>query len=122
MMAEYVKAHNRKDLEGALEIYSDDFKYLGPDMTIVGKTALVDMIKESFKSDFTYKMDVLYVDVSSSGDMAYTHARNTHVIHGEEGDTVNVGKALAVYRKEDGKWRTVSLCTNSEPSTITRLN
>jgi uncharacterized protein (TIGR02246 family) len=113
IMNDYIKAHNNKDLEGTLKPYSEELKFLAQGIPIVGKTALSEMVQEGFKEDYTHSMDILHIDVSDSGDMAYIIGKNKRVSHSDEGDAAIEYKALGVFKKENGEWRTVSLCALS---------
>ena len=110
IMNDYIKAHNNKDLEGTLKPYSEELKFLAQGIPIVGKDALSKMVKEGFKGDYTHSMDILHIDISDSGDMAYIIGKNKRVSHSDEGDIAIEYKALGVFKKENGEWRVVSLC------------
>ena len=48
--------------------------------------------------------------MSASGDLAYVYGVNRTVLAGPEGDLLDMGKYLAVWKKIDGEWYIAAGC------------
>ena len=51
---------------------------------------------------------------SAAGDLAYEYGVNKMVLAGPEGDLLDKGKYLLVWRKTDGEWYIAALCFTSD--------
>ncbi len=113
MMAEYVKAVNNKDLNGSLEIWDEDSVFLAPGGPIIkGMEDWTNFLKAAHSIDATMDLDILHVDVSESRDMAYVYNTVRQVIRTGDGETVIHSKALGVFKKRNGEWKVIALCSN----------
>jgi uncharacterized protein (TIGR02246 family) len=54
------------------------------------------------------------IEVAASGDLAYEYGINRMVLNGPDGDLLDIGKYLAVWRKLDGVWYIAALSFSSD--------
>ncbi len=99
----FMSAFSNRDAAGMAALYTDDGQVLPPNGDFVaGKQAiqafwqtLMDMgIKEA-------KLDTL--EVEDHGDTAIEVA--TYTLFGEEGQALDTGKYIIVWKREDGQWK-----------------
>jgi uncharacterized protein (TIGR02246 family) len=55
-----------------------------------------------------------HIDVAASGDLAWEYGSNHMVLNGPDGDLLDVGKYLAVWKKMDGEWYIAALSFSSD--------
>ena len=55
-----------------------------------------------------------HLEVSSADDLAYEYGINRMVLAGPDGDLLDVGKYLAVWKKIDGEWYVAALSFTSD--------
>jgi len=55
-----------------------------------------------------------YLEVSQGGDLAYEYGINRFVFAGSDGDLLDVGKYLVVWKKIDGEWYAAALSFSSD--------
>lgn len=105
---------NRGDVDGALEVYSDDVTYFDPmtEMRLEGRKA----VDAYFRQFFEGKLNILrnefpnpQVIVSDAGDMAViSYNLVNHISDGQGGEKLDSPwNATMAYRKIDGRWRVV---------------
>jgi len=108
---ELVAAEKRKDIEGVLKMFADDFVIIyKQDVKIEGKTAITELIKKTIKKFIDAKQIPLRVEVSSSGDMAWLLAYEIFKSEKQEGIFEEKIPYMMAFRKEDGKWKGVAVC------------
>lgn len=108
---EFETAFNAKDAGALANCYTTDAKLMGPDnKTVEGKDNIAKMFAEWFKGD-TPKIRLTLVE--TWGNEANLTAENTWEMT-VNGEVVDTGKAIEVYKKEDGKWRIMRDCYNSD--------
>ncbi len=99
-----------RDLDALVERLTDDVVFLPPDEPmVIGKAAAADFLG-------TYPIMTRFSASIDSADGRANHA----ALHGpfdmtvetEDGETRMVGKWLATYRKEGGRWRMATDCWN----------
>ena len=109
---ESAKAIAAKDLEGILSFFADDALGFYPDTPIIiGKDALRQAWKTTLAMPgFSFSFQVVKVEVSRSGDLAWGHGTCTRTMNDASGKPVtNKGKYVIVYKKQpDGKWKVVA--------------
>jgi uncharacterized protein (TIGR02246 family) len=54
------------------------------------------------------------IEVAASGALAYEYGINRMVLNGPDGDLLDIGKYLAVWRKLDGEWYIAALSFSSD--------
>ena len=110
-------AEGALDVEGSLAFYAED--------AIVQPASAPqfrghDAIAESYRQFFEdsqlkeFNLKGSHISVSQSGDLAYEYGVNRAVHAGPEGDLVDIGKYLLVWKKIDGEWLVVVLSFSSD--------
>lgn len=105
---------NKGDVDGALEMYSDDVTYFDPltEMRLEGRKA----VEAYFRQFFEGKLNILrnefpnpQVIVSNGGDLAVLHYNLVNIVpDGQEGEKQGTPwNSTQVYRLIDGQWRVV---------------
>jgi uncharacterized protein (TIGR02246 family) len=113
--ADFSAAYAAGDADRMLSYYSPDVVYMAAGMgNHVGRSSLRDAYASLFAS-YTGHVDVHLEEVKVFGDMAYDRATFRITLAPKAGGqaTVTTGRLLEVLRKEDGKWRSVRVMTNS---------
>ena len=119
-----VGAEAALDVEGSLAFYAEDaiVQPAGAPQ-IRGREAIAGMYRRFFEGsqlkEFSAKGS--HITVSQSGDLAYEYGVNRTVLAGPEGDLVDVGKYLLVWKKIDGEWLIVVLTFSSNASAPARV-
>ena len=90
---------------------------------IEGKDAIRELYSQYFESGLVRKFSGVssHMEMSAGGDLAYEYGVNRMVLAGEDGDLLDVGKYLAIWKKIDGEWMVAALSFTSdaaEPSPI----
>jgi ketosteroid isomerase-like protein len=112
-----VGAEGALDVEGAVSFYAED-AIIQPDGApqIRGRDAIAASYRHFFEDsrlkEFYAKGS--HITVSQSGDLAYELGVNRTVLADPEGDLVDVGKYLLVWKKIDGEWMVVVLTFSSD--------
>jgi len=112
-----VSAEAALDVEGSLDFFAEDAIVQPADAPqIRGHDAIAGMYRGFFESsqlkEFSAKGS--HITVSQSGDLAYEYGVNRTVLSGPEGDLVDIGKYLLVWRKIAGEWMVVVLTYSSD--------
>jgi len=98
-----------KDLEGIVSFYAEDAVLLPTaEPIVVGKSAIRKEWQHILSiPDFQNQSALTKIDVSSSGDMAYSMGTYLATMLGEDGKPVTEpGKWLSVWKRQaDGSWR-----------------
>ncbi len=99
-----------RDLDALLELLTDDVVLMPPDQpAVIGKAAAADFLG-------TYPIiTALSSNIDSAdgrADHAATRSSFDLTVETEDGETRMVGKVLATYRKEGGRWRMATDCWN----------
>lgn len=83
---------------------------------IRGRDAIAGIYRQFFEGsqvkEFSAKRS--HLTVSQSGDLAYEYGVNRTVVTGLEGDLVDIGKYLLVWKKIDAEWLVVALTFSSD--------
>jgi len=109
--AEWLAAATAHDLERTLPFWSDDATILAPGMpAVVGKDAIRKYVAGAFATpgfSITWKTD--RVEVSQSGDMAYSSGSDRMSYNGPDGKPVTeASNSVDVWKKQpDGSWKCV---------------
>ena len=105
---------NKGDVDGALEMYSEDVTYFDPltEMRLEGRKT----VEAYFRQFFEGKLDILrnefpnpQVIVSDGGDLAVLHYNLVNIVpDGQGGEKPGTPwNSTQVYRLVDGRWRVV---------------
>jgi uncharacterized protein (TIGR02246 family) len=108
---EFETAFNAKDSVGLANCYASDAKFMNPnDKAIEGRPAIQKAFTMWFKGDTpTIKLSL----VELWGNETNLTAENAWTMTDKTGKVVDEGKSLEVYKMEDGKWRLLRDCYNS---------
>ncbi len=99
-----------RDWDTLVERLTDDVVFMPPDEpAVIGKAAAADFLG-------TYPIITAFSSNIESADGRADHAAlrgsSAMTMETEEGETRRVGKWLATYRKEGGRWRVATNCWN----------
>jgi uncharacterized protein (TIGR02246 family) len=110
--AAVLKAAQSKDVAGATANYADDASWLPPNAPLVQGKAAIRNAWSQLLAIPGLKIDwqLIKVDVSQAGDMAYTLYKYQMTMSGPNGASINdTGKDMAVWKKQsDGTWKMVA--------------
>jgi len=120
---EHMAAYDKKDLDKTVELFSEDVIVQRANIPqFQGKKAIKEDYKKSFESlknsTSSTTEEAMYVEISSSGDMAWNCGNYTSH-YTRTGDTRIVkGKYIIAWRKVDDRWKVAAYCvTSSLPET-----
>ncbi len=109
-MEELEAAENRKDIEGIMELATDDLVIISRSGRYEGKEELRELLERLFQTYISSKHVPLRVEVSSSCDMAWLHGYDITKRVRDEGIIETGGDYLVTFRKVDGTWKQVAVC------------
>lgn len=108
---EFEKAYNAKDSVALTNCYATDAKFMAPNMQAAeGKDNILKMFGQMLKGDTT-KINLRLVELW--GDENNVTAENAWTISDKDGKVLDEGKSIEVYKMEDGKWKLLRDCFNS---------
>ena len=115
---QWLNAAQAKDVDTVLSFWADDGSAFPPNAPIVtGKEAIRARLSEEYSGqDFAFSWQTTKVEVSRSGDLAYSHGTYEETVNDREGNPVtNKEKWVTVYEKQpDGTWKVVADIWNSD--------
>ncbi len=115
---QWLNAAQAKDVDTVNSFYADDASSFPPNASIVtGKEAIRARQSESFSTPgFATSWQTTKVEVSRSGDLAYSHGTSETTVNDPEGNPVtDKEKWLVVWKKQpDGSWKVVIDIWNSD--------
>jgi ketosteroid isomerase-like protein len=112
-----VAAESALDVTAALTFWAEDAIVQGAGMPqIQGKEAIGDLYRQYFEGGQVKEFSgtTSYLEVSAGGDLAYEYGVNRFVLAGPEGDLLDMGKYLAVWKKINGEWFVAALSFTSD--------
>ena len=112
-----VAAEAAFDVPAALAFWADDAIVQGAGAPqIEGKAAIGDLYRQYFESGMLKEFSgtMSHLEVSAAGDLAYEYGVNRFVLVGPEGDLLDMGKYLVVWKKIEGEWFVVALAFTSD--------
>jgi len=118
-------AESAKDAQGAAAFYADDAIVQGPGTAqLQGREAITDMYRQFF-ADTTFKgisSTISNITVSQSGDFAYEVGINRVVYRSANGDLLDMGKYLLVWKKINGDWYIMAIAFSSDAPAPAPMN
>jgi ketosteroid isomerase-like protein len=83
---------------------------------IEGKEAVGDLYRQFFEGGQLKEFSgtTSHLEVSAAGDLAYEYGVNRMVLAGPEGDLLDMGKYLLVWKKINGEWFIAALSFTSD--------
>ena len=108
----FVEALNTKDSVGLANCYTTDAKFMQPnDKTVEGRANIQKLFGMWMKGPM---MQIRINTVEVWGDENMLAAENNWSFLNESGKTVDTGKSIEIYKKEDGVWKLHRDCYNSD--------
>jgi len=110
-----VDAENSGDIEAVLTIYDQDCYSLAPGMKLMkGHSDLRGLYQVILESLVHMENEVIDINFSENGEMAYMIASFHMVLKGDEGNVDQIGKFLGALSKKSGEWKMVAICYNAD--------
>jgi len=110
-----VDAENSGDIEAVLTIYDQDCYTLAPGMKLMkGHSDLRGLYQVLLESLVHMENEVIDIQFSENGEMAYMIASYHMVLKGDEGNVDQIGKFLGALSKKSGEWKMVAICYNAD--------
>ena len=110
-----VAAEVAQDTEAALAFWAEDaIAQPAGAPQVQGHDALRALYGEFFGPLKEFESTTSHREVSQGGDLAYEYGVNRMVLAGPDGDVLDVGKYLAVWKKIDGEWFVIALSFTSD--------
>lgn len=109
-LEELEEAENRKDIEGLLELVTDDFVFLYRDSKIEGKPDFKKMLEGAVQNYISSKHIPLRIEISASGDMAWLSGYELNRRTNGNGVVETKQYYLITFRKDNKKWKQVAVC------------
>ena len=115
---QWLNAEQAKDVDTVLSFFADDASSFPPNAPIVtGIEAIRARLSEEYSGPrFAISWQTTKVEVSRSGDLAYSHGTYEETVNDPEGNPVtDKGKWVTVWEKQpDGTWKVVADIWNSD--------
>ena len=107
----FEKAFNEKDSVALADCYAVDAKFMNPnDKSVEGRPAIQKTFGQWFKGDMPQiKLNL----VELWGDENTLTVEDAWTMTDKDGKVVDEGKSIEVYKKEDGTWKYIRDCYNS---------
>ncbi len=109
--AKWLAAAEARDLEHALPFWADDATiYTSGTPAVTGKAAIRQYVAGAFASPgFSISWNTDKIEVSSSGDLAYSTGTNHITFNNPEGKAIVAdNRAVVVWKKQqDGSWKCI---------------
>lgn len=125
--AETAAVHARSDAVVAAEAAQDaeaSTVFWAPDAIVQpagspqlqGRDAVLALYREFFEGGMLkdFSGTTSHLEVAASGDLAFEYGVNRMVVAGPDGDLLDIGKYLAVWKKIDGEWYIAALSFTSD--------
>lgn len=112
-----VRAESAMNAEAAAAFWAEDaIAQPAGSPQIQGRAAILDLYRQFFSGGMLKEFSGTTSDlhVAASGDLAYEYGVNRMVLAGPDGDLVDNGKYLAVWKKIDGEWYVAALSFTSD--------
>ena len=106
-----------RDFEAFLSFWAED-AIVQPSRApqIEGKEAIGELSRPSFSQVKEFTGTSSHIEVSAAGDLAYEYGINRVVLPGPEGDLLDMGKYLLIWKKINGEWYITALSFTSDAS------
>lgn len=110
-----VAAESAMDTEAALAFWAPEAIAQGHGMPQAqGREELAAVYTGFFQAVAEFGSTSTRIDVAASGDMAWEYGINRAVVAGPDGNLLDMGKYLAVWRKIDREWYVVAVAFSSD--------
>ncbi|HZR28395.1 MAG TPA: DUF4440 domain-containing protein [Terriglobales bacterium] len=115
--ADFEAARAQKGMEGWLSFFSEDTANIIPGKPVTfSKADMREQLTSTWNPNATLKWQPVKVDVSASGDLAYTIGTWQLTGKSRKGDPISMtGKYMTVWKKQaDGSWKVVADMGNAD--------
>lgn len=110
-----VAAESAMDTEAALAFWAPEGIVQGHAMPqMQGHDQLRAMYDGFFQAVAEFGSTTTQIEVAASGDMAWEYGINRAVMRGPDGNLLDMGKYLGVWRKIDGVWYLTAVAFSSD--------
>ncbi len=115
----WTEAIQNKNVENVMILIASDAVFMIDNLPIIkGKEAIREAQSSWYADtaiDFsTFQAEIVDIQVSSSGDMAYTRGIEHYNQHTPDGMTERWNKWIDVWKKIDGEWKVIVVIGNSD--------
>lgn len=110
-------AERRMAVDEAAAFYLEDAIMLPAGAPLLrGREAIRGMYQEFMGSGMVKSFDatITHLEVAPSGDVGYEYGVNRMTLATPDGDLLDVGKYLAIWKKVDGEWYAAAVAFNSD--------
>ena len=112
----FIEALNSRDSVGLANCYTKDAKFMQPNnKTVEGRANIQKLFGMWMKGPM---MQIMIKTVEVWGDENMLAAENSWSFLDPSGKTVDTGKSLEIYKKEDGVWKLHRDCYNSDMAAV----
>lgn len=112
-----IAAEKSQNIDAAVAFYAEDAIVLPAGAALLsGRDAVRGMYTEVFGSGAVKAFESIptQIVVAASGDIGYEYGVNRFTLSTPDGDLLDVGKYLVVWKKIDGEWYAAVLSFNSD--------
>ncbi len=117
-----VSAEQRMAVDEAVAMYHQDAVVLpAGSPAISGRDAVREMYQGYFGSGAvkSFEASITKLEVAASGDIGYEYGVNRFTLNTPQGEMLDVGKYVAIWRKVDGQWYAAVVAFNSDAAAPT---
>ncbi len=116
--AQWLTAARARDIDKIVSLYAPEAVTMDPNAPVSVGHQAIRKAYESWLADtlvsYTLSDAVDTVEVSASGDLAYTRGTQRYSHNTPKGLVDEMGKWVTVYKKIDGKWKAIVDIANSD--------
>ena len=117
-----VAAESAMDTEAALAFWAPDGMIQGHGIPLMqGSDQLRAVYDGFFQAVAEFGSTTTRIEVAASGDMAWEYGVNRAVVPGPDGNMLDMGKYIAIWRKIDGIWYLTAVAFSSDAPTPTPM-
>ncbi len=110
-----VAAESAMDTEASLAFWTPDAIVQGHAMPqMAGHDGLRTVYQGFFAALAEFGSTTTHIEVAASGDLAWEYGVNRSVVAAADGNLLDMGKYLAVWRKVDGTWYVAAVAFTSD--------
>lgn len=102
-IAQFIAAFNRGDATGAAAVYTADGQVLPPNSAIVTGRQAIQTFWQGAMDMGIKAVTLETVEVERYGHTAYEVG--TFTLQGAEGQVIDAGKYVVIWKQEDGQWK-----------------
>lgn len=100
---ELVRLINKAAWDSVAAIYATDATPMGPGSPPVKGQKAIASFWHTVSIRGMHTMELQFIDLEQSGDKLI--ARGKYVMNNKQGEIIDIGKFMAIYKKEKSKWR-----------------